>query len=270
MFEVVIVDEAHFSAAPKFLGVIGKLNSRWFRMLTATPDRKDGKWKLIPEVIGPVDHEVKVDRLKPIVRLTVTKYKKVVKGRNSRWTTIVSNLENDKKRLELIAARAVKDVSNGHMILIPFSQIKPINKLVQLINERAGRNIAHAFTGSQAKIRDELVQKAREYKIKVLVGQLKILSTGINIPRASMLYEVMLSSNMVNAEQRMMRILTAHEGKPSPAIRFFLDDFSIRRNCMRNEVFNVLYPKLKPIISEKTKELFDAYLKGKTNVRAEL
>lgn len=263
-FEVIIVDEAHFGAANKYLGILAKFNTRWFRALTATPDRKDQKFVLVREVIGPVDHEVKVERLQPHVRVTKTKYRKTYRGQVP-WARIVSALENDKKRLTQIAKQAVKDVEDGHMVLIPFAQTKPVAKLVALINKFAGKNIAHAFTGKEAKKREELIQKAREYKLKVLVGQLKILSTGINIPRASMLYEVTLSSNNVNAEQRMMRILTAYEGKPPPCIRYFLDDFTIRRNCLRNEYFNVLRKILKPIISEKTQLLLETYFKQRSS-----
>lgn len=268
MFEVIIIDEAHYAAAPKYLAILAKFNSRWMLGLSATPFRKDQKEALIHEVLGKVIHEVEVERLRPHVRVTKTKYKKTYKG-NVMWPRMVSGLENDKARLKLIARTALADVEAGHMVLIPFAQTKPVSKLVKMINDLAEENIAHAFTGKEAKFRDELVQKARDYKIKVLVGQLKILSTGINIPRASMLYEVTMSSNLPNAEQRMMRVLTAYEGKPQPCVRFFLDDSNVRRNCMRNEYHNVFVKLLKPVISDKMKVVMDAYFKSRSDTRVE-
>lgn len=259
MFEVVFVDEAHFGAAPKFLGVLAKLNCRWLICLTGTPDRKDRKFILVEQIVGPIIHQIRVKSLQPQVRVAKTSYSKTYKG-NVPWVRMVSSLENDKKRLKEIAKWAVKDVANGHMVLIPFAQVKPVNKLVALINELAGEKIAHAFTGKEAKIRDDLVDKARTYELKVLVGQQKIISTGINIPRASMLYETVMSANTVNAKQRMMRVLTEYDGKPAPCIRMFLDDHNVRRNCMRGEFYGVLM-KLRPIISEKTKAIIDGYFK---------
>jgi superfamily II DNA or RNA helicase len=261
MFEVIFVDEAHFGAADKFLSTLSRLNCRWLICLTGTPDRKDGKFILVEQIVGPIIFEIKVDSLQPHTRVATTSYEKTYKG-NVPWVRMVSSLENDKKRLKEIAKWAIKDVDEGHMILIPFAQVKPVNKLVQLINELAGRKIAHAFTGKEAKIRDDLVDRAREYKLKVLVGQQKIISTGINIPRASMLYETVMSSNNVNAKQRMMRVLTAYDGKPAPCVRFFLDNMNVRRNCMRNEYFNV-YMKLKPVQSDKVKLMMETYFKKK-------
>ena len=45
--------------------------------------------------------------------------------------------------------------------------------------------------------------------------------------------------------------------------RYFLDDFGVRRNCMRNEYYRVLVPIFKPIISPKDKELIEMYFKSK-------
>lgn len=267
MFEVVFVDEAHFGAAAKFLSVLSKINTRWLICLTGTPDRKDGKFILVEQIVGPVIHEIVVESLSPHIRVARTSYTKTYKG-NVSWTRMVSSLENDKKRIKKIAEWAVRDVDNGHMILIPCAQVKPVDKIVKAINDLAGSDIAHAFTGREAKIRDDLIDKARQYKIKVLVGQQKIISTGINIPRASMLYETVMSSNHVNAKQRMMRVLTAYDGKPKPCIRFFLDQMNVRRNCMRNEYYQVLM-KLKPVISDKVKAIMESYLKGKQHERIE-
>jgi superfamily II DNA or RNA helicase len=174
-------------------------------------------------------------------------------------------MENDPKRLKVIATQAAQDIEAGHMVLIPMAQVKPISKLVNLINIAAGRQVAYPFTGKEDKAtRDSTIQRARDYKIKCLVGTTKILSVGINIPRASMLYETVLSSNLPNAEQRFARVLTPMEGKPAPVIRFFLDNFKIRKNCMRNEFWNCLVPKYKPIISDKDMMMFKDYLKQDT------
>jgi hypothetical protein len=96
------------------------------------------------------------------------------------------------------------------------------------------------------------------------------MSTGINIPRASMLFEVCMSSNKENAEQRMRRVLTPMEGKPQPGIRYFLDDMGVRRNCLRNEYFQVMLPKMKPIISDNDRDALKNYFSAKASARFEL
>jgi superfamily II DNA or RNA helicase len=143
-----------------------------------------------------------------------------------------------------------------------------VQKLIRLINEMAGERLAYEFVGGM-KQREETVLKARAYEIKILVGTIKILSTGLNIPRASALYEVAMSSNKENAEQRMTRVLTAHDGKPQPIIRFFLDDTNVRRSCMRFEWFQYLKPKLNPIISERDLNLMESYLRQSSSSQME-
>jgi superfamily II DNA or RNA helicase len=274
MFQIVIADEIHTAAADKYIRIMAKLNFDHGVGLSGTPSRKDGKFVLVDNVLGPMIHEVVVKGERPRIYLTKTKYTKSYKGQVP-WTRMVSAIENDKDRLKLIAEMAVKDVEAGHLVMIPFSQRKPIDTLIKLINDKAGKRIAYPFTGGLKKTkttneRDDTIQMAREYRLKVLVGTLKIMSTGINIPRASMLYEVCLSSNKQNAEQRMRRVLTPMDDKPQPGIRYFLDDMGVRRNCLRNEYFNVMLPKIKPIISEKDADSLKSYFNGKDNIRFEM
>jgi superfamily II DNA or RNA helicase len=262
-FGLIICDEVHTSAADKYVQIMAKLGAEKVLGLSGTPDRKDSKYVLVENVIGPVVHEIKVKYMRPEIRLVKTKFVKAYKG-NVPWAKMVSALENDAKRLQLIADWALKDVANGHMVLIPFSQVKPINTLISLINKKAGKIVAYPFTGNLKKqVRDETIQKARNYEIKILVGTMKILSTGINIPRASCLYEVSMSSNLPAAEQRMARVLTIYEGKPNAMIRMFLDESNVRKNCMRNEWFGVLRPRFKPIVSDADNAALMDYFKSK-------
>lgn len=271
MFNVILVDEVHTAAADKYAHITSKLNAEYFIGFSGTPTRKDMKEVLIENIIGPVFYKMETVRLKPQVKLTRTGFSRETRRGVTPWAHLVSKLENDKKRIRVIAKQALADMADGHMILIPVAQVKPIAKIVAEINKLAGKKVAYSFTGSLKKqLRDEYIQKARDYKIKILVGTQKILSVGINIPRASMLYETVLSSNLQNAEQRMARVLTPMEGKPQPVIRYFLDDCGVRRNCMRNEFYRVLMPIFKPLISAKDKELLEFYFKAKVNAKFDL
>jgi superfamily II DNA or RNA helicase len=137
------------------------------------------------------------------------------------------------------------------------------------INKLAGKEIAVAFWGGLGKdkdgrkLRDVYIEKARKYQVKVIVGNAKMVSTGINIPRASCLYDCSPSANAENAEQRYSRILTPWEDKPPPIIRFFLDQLTARKRCLSMEIYKVLIPKFRPIIQDKDFEALKSYLKSK-------
>jgi superfamily II DNA or RNA helicase len=263
MFTVMIIDEIHTGAAPKYAKVISSMNVRYLIGLSGTPSRKDGRYVIMRNLVGPIIFEAKVERLRPRVRLVRTKYQFKAKGMVP-WVRLVSNLENNPERLKLIAEWAVRDAKNGHMILIPMAQIKPIKALVLAINKIAGKEIAKPFIGSlKKKDRDDFLEWARTYKIKVLVGSFKLLSTGTNIPRASCLYDVSLSSNKENCEQRTARVLTPWDDKPDPLTRYFLDDMPVRRRCLQMEWYQVVRPKFKPIISDSDTEVLNSYFRSK-------
>lgn len=262
MFPVIVIDEVHTSASPKYLMVMSRLNVRYAIGLSGTPSRKDQKMILSNHILGPIVHTTEVERLQPRVKLVRTKYKRQVKG-NMQWPYMVGHLEKDKARQKLIAEHALRDMEAGHLVLIPYAQVKSIQSQIAIINKLAGRTVAYPFFGGIKKAdRDLTIQRAREYKRKILVGNTKLLSTGINIPRASMLYDVSMSSNMENCEQRVSRVLTPFEGKPQPILKIFLDEMGVRKSCLRNEWFNCVRPKFKPLISDIDKTVLDAYFRA--------
>jgi superfamily II DNA or RNA helicase len=262
MFSVLVIDEVHTGAAPKYAVAIAGLNCEYMVGLSGTPSRKDGRYIIMRNLIGPLLADIQVKRLRPHIRLTKTAYHQNFK--QAPWPRMISSLEKNPQRLKLIAEWALKDAKAGHMILIPFAQVTPIKALVKAINIMAGRTVAYPFFGGLKKAeRDKYIQAARTYKIKILVGNIKLLSTGTNIPRASALYEVTMSSNKENAEQRFSRILTPWDDKPTPIVRFFLDDMNVRKNCLRNEWFQVMKPKFKPVIQPKDEEALRGYFSNR-------
>ena len=240
-FSVLMIDEVHFMPANRFSEVVSKLSCQYKFGLSGTPDRKDGKYVLADNLIGPVIIDLSVKRLVPQVRVVKTQYSKVTR-QGMPWAYIVGPLEKDKKRQELVAKYALQDMEAGHVVLIPYATVKAILQQVDMINKMAGKEVAKAFYGSVKKEeRDKIIQDARERKLKIIVGNIKLLSTGINIPSASCLYDCSCTHNFPTARQRYSRILTPCENKNSPLIRIFLDDMDVRRNCLRGEFWQVSY-----------------------------
>lgn len=268
-FTLVGIDEVHTSSANKYIQEVSRFNCKYKIGLTGTPDRKDGKYVLTEAVVGPVLYEAKVERLRPTIRCVRTHFSDGSKS--SIWAYIVRKVESNQARMNLIADWALKDMEAGHMIIIPFTQVKPILKLIEIINQKAGKKVAYPFYGGLKKeVRDETIQKAREYKIKIIVGNMRLLGTGINIPRCSCIFDVTPSANIPMAIQRFSRILTPCEGKPTPIIRYFLDDIEVRRACLRKEFYNVVIKQLGGMMDEKTKMIMDGYLKERSNYPSSL
>lgn len=257
-----LVHNCHGVAAQHFLRTVSRFNARHVFGLSATPGRKDGMYKLVDMVLGRIIHEIKREMLRPKWLPVRTQFKD---NRSSgMWANLVKRLEKDPKRLKLIAEYAVKDIRAGHVVLIPFSQVAPVRALVQAINRIAGEKVAYEFSGGLRKdARKKLIADAQQGLIPCLVGTIKLLSVGTNIPPASALYEVALSANIYSAEQRIARILTPHEGKPAPIVRFFMDDYKVRKSCARVEWFGIVKKRFNPIVSEKDLEIFQGWISGK-------
>lgn len=263
-FSVLMIDEVHFMPANRFSEVVSKLSCQYKFGLSGTPDRKDGKYVLADNLIGPVIIDLSVKRLVPQVRVVKTQYSKTTR-QGMPWAYIVGPLEKDKKRQELVAKYALQDMEAGHIIAIPYSTVKAILQQVDIINKMAGKEVAKAFYGSVKKEeRDKIIQDARERKLKIIVGNIKLLSTGINIKSLSAIYDLVPSNNRPQAQQRFSRILTPDDDKPQPLIRYFLDDMDVRRACMRNEFYNVLMPIFKPVISDRDMIAIKTWLNSKS------
>lgn len=210
-------------------------------------------------LVGKIFHTTSAKSLVPIVECTWT----ALGGKMpTMWTYMVKKIEENPERLKLIAKQALKDVKAGHLVLIPFQRVSVILALTQAINRMAGETIAGSFYG-KTKNRKDFIKEARAYRIKIVVGQFKLLSTGINIPRASCLYQCTPASNLPKAEQRFNRILTPYVGKPWPVIRYFLDDVDVVRNCMKSEHFKCLLPMFRPKMTKETADTLYAYFAKK-------
>jgi superfamily II DNA or RNA helicase len=262
-FPLVIIDEVQTANANVFASVISKLEFEHCYGLSGTPQRKDSKEYIIDKLLGPIIHETVVEKLVPRIEITKTALGGAVP---KTWTYLVKRIEEDPERLKLIAKTAIAEVKRGHQVLIPFTRVAVIRALTQAINIESGKKLAASFYGGQSKDeRKKIIDLAREYKIKIIVGNIRLLSTGVNIPRASCLFECTPCSNGPKAEQRFSRILTPMEGKPEPVIRYFLDELSVRKTCIASEFFKTLLPMFRPKMSDSVKTQFYAYMNRKTN-----
>lgn len=253
MFSVLIVDEVHKANATQHARVVSQISAKYKWGLSGTPQRKDNRHVIVKKLIGPILHKTDTERLVPEIKFVET-------GVSSPhdykvWAYMIRFLEGAPKRLKLIAEWALRDAKEGHLVLIPLTRIASVRALSEAINRMASQTIAAAFYGGLPKFeRDRVIQDARKYKIKVVVGNIRMISTGINIPRASALYQCSPTSNMPNAEQRFSRILTPYQDKPNPLIRVFADDMKVVKSCFRSEYWGVLNKLFKPKMDEETRE----------------
>jgi superfamily II DNA or RNA helicase len=263
LFAVVVTDEVHMTPAAQTSIVLAQFNSTYRIGLSGTPERKqEGLYRIVEDLFGPVIYEAQVARLRPLVEVLHTGIKIDEPSRSQAgFTYFVGRLEGNKKRLVLIAKEALRRAAEGHTVMIPLQRVAIVKALTKLINEEHGERdqIAVIFDGTLKKeARKKALDQIKLGQRRIVVGNARLLSTGLNIPRLSCLLEVTCSSNRPQAIQRTARILTPLEGKPDPLVVYFLDNCKMMRATRRNEWFNAVMPEFKPKLPRETfQELLD-------------
>lgn len=262
MFSIVIIDEVQFAASPESRKVLRKLNANHVIGVTGTVERKDKKHVLSSRLIGSVKHKVLIERLKPTVRLLETGLTFETKSNHrAAFLHMERRMHSDTKRTDLIVKKAVSLAKEGHFVILPMKFVDQVLRYASLINDEAeaedcsvsNSEWARIFHGKlNKKLRAKTIEDARQGKFKILVANIKLISVGVNIPRASALIDrVGITSNLPMTEQRVSRILTKIEGKQPPVLVCIVDRGKQLSAMFANEYYNAI-TKMNPIVDSVT------------------
>lgn len=274
LFNVVIIDEVQGVPAKESSRVTAQFNFDILLGLSGTPARKRSEeWQLADDLIGPILVETQVPRLRPKVDIlpTIKKEFKASAGQAG-LTFLQSRLESDKARRNIIINDIIKRAKAGHLVLVPMTRVASILAWTREINERM-EQVGYAlpfYGGLKKEMRMRIVEKARKFRCRVVVGNIALLSTGLNIPRASCLYEIGVNNNIPKAGQRFARILTPMDDKPTPVIVFTMDNCDIMRRCRQNEFWNCLIKDFNPDILPEVKRDLLSYFANTKRRQAEM
>lgn len=231
-YGLAFVDEVHSSGATKYSEQLNELRMRWRFGATGTDDRKDGKYKVVMQIMGPVTALVERPQLTANVYVhpmdfVKSRAKYVGKAGFSHCVNFLS--KHEKRNVELLKW-VRSDLDKGHCIVIPCMRKEHIMELVKRINNMMGEKIAEPFVGGAKNKKDleyrkMVLERARSRKTRVIVGIKSLLQRGLNVPAWSMLYYILPMNNEPNWKQESSRILTPDDSglKRTPGIRMFVD-----------------------------------------------
>lgn len=237
LFGIVVVDEAHRGASNWYTKVLSQFSARCIWGLTATPDRKDGRYALAERLIGPVVHRTPAEALKPVVDLVRTDGRIGIdpSGVPGDYTQIVNMLAENGKRNRMLARMACRYARKGHTVLIPVLRIGQCDELADMIDGIWGGPAAFKFTGRIPKGRRQEARDRmnRDESIKVVVA-IRSMLPGMNIARWSCCLSQALIANDPNYEQEIFRICTPMPGKPRPVVKYVFDgDVGMAWGCFK-------------------------------------
>lgn len=229
------VDECHKAAAPMFLKTLGSLTTKVRWGATGTVERKDCRHVILADILGPVVSSSSVEALIPKVDVIWTEFKP--KNNYVNWTSAMQWIARNEKRNRFIIDSVLKDVEDGHSVILPCLFREHILELTRRINAEYGSRVADYFIGGAGKEnlarRKYVLADAKSGKIRVVVGTRSILQLGLNVPRWSLLYMLFPMNNKPNLEQGTARIRTPMDGKKTPVIRVLVDDMNQSKFCFK-------------------------------------
>ena len=229
---LLVVDEAHHLAAPTFAQAMCRLGSARVLGLTATPERSDGKSRLVEYIAGKISFRKDREPV-PDLRVFQLNYEVPAGFGRARYGNLSERMQLI-VRLCAIEARnlsissAIQELSGPDR---PSMGILVLGKLIdhlRMLCETAssGGIDCAMFTGSETQ-----AERDRALASRVLFATYDIAKEGLDIPRMDTLVLVTPAESLV---QCVGRILRGCPGKQSPVV---VDVFD---NCcaFQGEVFS--------------------------------
>lgn len=257
-FSFLIVDEAHHGFAESYSNFLNSLNVRYRCPLSATPDRKDGRSRMLQDLFHPDRVKVESISLKPKITFWLTGV-----GENKsyvQWVYAMKYLASQEERNRMIVRQVFKDLREGRTIILPVDFIDHMNKLVQMINNQAEINnkkrnenwpeqLATGFS-SRSSDRKKILENFETGVHRVLVGIRSIIREGITFERADTIYILVpMSAGDISVGspifyQLVYRVCTARRDK-NPIVRILVDDIGQSAGCVKALSSREIMPGLK-------------------------
>jgi len=227
-FGLQILDEVHLMAAECFVRTCQLFSAKLRLGFSATPNRKDGKTKLLHWHIGEVlcRGTILEAKAKVIVRKTgwrIPTHRSVVYKPGRMMLVNKAMAASDGRNLE-IANCVVQSYKSGRKILI-MSDLRDshLDRLFQILTNEGipGQDIGY-YVGGMSK-----AELAMTKQRKVALGTYKMCATGTDVPAWDTL---VMATPRADVKQAIGRVLRSMAGKKQPVIFDLVDSDAIFQN----------------------------------------
>jgi superfamily II DNA or RNA helicase len=159
LFGLVMVDECHLAPAACLTKIIQYMNPQVFVGVSATPKRKDGYHRLLPDLIGPIRYISATKNTCKVIFIPGTHYNfDKIAEKTLNFTSVISMVVKTVSRNEKIVSNVIADLALNRRILVLTDRVNHANLLAKSLNERG--ILAACVTGVLKKSeRNNLVDK---------------------------------------------------------------------------------------------------------------
>lgn len=237
-FGMIVVDEVHHCSAPMFHLVINNIPAKYRIGVTGTIERRDGKHILIYDTLGEKLIDIGAKDAKNRItnfdfRIINTNIRFEIPTR-MRWTGqkreqtlditgCISKLTQDTDRNNIIVSEVSRVIENGRFPLVLSDRIDHNKNIYEHIVSLGYKAVL--LIGSTRK-KTNWEEIRQDTSIQCIVGNTKIASEALNLPRLSDIFLTCPSSNLPQIKQRLGRIRRVLEGKPLPMVHDVCDNLA--------------------------------------------
>lgn len=224
-FGLAIFDEGHRMAADQFVKAMQILPALYRLTLSATPDRTDGKWRVVEAHTGRVMVRGTTVPMSPkvLVKKTGWKIPRVKRFKDGgmvmmpiphapgRLMPVFKEMAADHGRNHILVDFAVQAYKAGRTIVMMSELIDDhLKVLYQLMRKHVPPEEMDFYIGGRKKVELELAKKAR-----VVFATYAMCSEGTDVPAWDTLVLCLPRANVKQAIGRVMRTM---EGKRTPVV----------------------------------------------------
>lgn len=252
----VCLDEVHHLPANTFTDILSRFPA-YFRIgVSGTPFKQKELEEIVYSTVGSLILETKKDKLveagwliEPKIVVYPTGFNKAFfsthtnnpkdgrgecsaykycdrdpdkKRHQNNYADIMTALIQDDSRNQLIAANIVRELSEGHTILVLSRRLEHLTNLFERVSRQAGEDNLFYFTGKQSTAERLRIQERADAGSCVLFST--IADEALDIPRASRVHLAWPTKNTDIIRQQIGRIERPHPDKKDAVVNDYLDD----------------------------------------------
>lgn len=226
-FGLVIMDEAHHTAASTFLKVISQLNPYYLYGLTATPYRRDKLENVMFQTMGQIIARIPIEKviesggiILPTVRYKTINSKRV--DTNKIQVILKDHIVDNMSRNRIIVSDVLKDAVNNNFCIVVSDRREHCEILYNLL--LVGWEKTGIATGKYSrKYVQEQVDRFNNKEITVLVTTSQLLGEGFDVPFINRAFVAMPFRAEAKAEQIIGRVQRTHPGKDDAILYDYVD-----------------------------------------------
>lgn len=269
-FGLVIIDECHTVCSRKFSKALFKTTSTYMLGLTATPDRKDGMFKVLKWHIGDImfhkEQPVILD-VTPIVQRYFIKSNEPVYNEElvnfrgkANVVKMLTNIVDYFYRTKIILRKIKELADDDRKILLLTERVSHVKEIYKYTKEYELCSVGLYIGGMKEKERRESAKQ------DLIIGTYKMASKGMDVPGLDAL---IFATPKNDIRQSIGRVFRKEVMERPVIIVDYIDNFSSFINQARGR--NRLYKKRKYIIKDytvrdKTGEISERTTKNKKKV----